>query len=264
MIENKMDVPFYFMTHADRAIKSTLNNHQDDLELIYDYFDCWTTLNEIIRSHYKGPNVIGFLNTESEFNIEGSIILALNGYYKQAISLLRSWFETSLYGIYFVDHPVEQARWDRGDIHIKNQKVFRTNFSGQLIPYLFQFENFLIFEEEHEKIWQKNKSVIKFKSFRERLIGLYDELSAHIHGRGYLRSSLSSIRFHKGVLKMYNKENFQLWRNLFIYVHNSLVVCFLLYNPKLLNRHRRKRITITNCLPSYHQDILRKKFNVKF
>lgn len=265
MVKNKITKPFYLITdigrEGKRTFKITLNNHQDDLELIDKYYDCWLTLNQIIRSYYKGPNELTILNSESEFNIEGSIILALNGYYKQAISLLRSWFETSLYGIYFVDHPVEFDKWSLG---IKSQKGFRINFSNELIPYIFQFRNFLIFEEERKKIWQKYKSLIKFKTFREHIDNLYDELSAHIHGRGYHRSSLSSIEFNKFALKMYNKKNFQFWMNLFIHVHQSLVLSFLLYNPKLLNKHRKKRITIKECLPDYYKDILKKKFNVKF
>ena len=205
----------------------TIKNQQIEIKQINIQYNAWEALTEIIKSRYSDSDPIYTLNIEPTFDIDASTYLAINGYYKQAISLLRFWFENSMFSIYYQDHPVEFNRFSIGE---KSSKRFHMSFSGDLLDYLFEFENFQKFNENYSKFnkskYKSKKDSYYFKSYKEWIQTLYDELSAHIHGRGFHRSSLANVKFYRGEVRYYNKDNFQYWCNLYSNVIQILIISF--------------------------------------
>jgi len=258
-MKNDKRIDFALWNYSDTTSKTTLQRHQKEIQEINWHHETWEKVIEIIRSCYSTPDPMHILNIESTFSIDGSILLAVNGYYKQAISLLRSWFENSMFALFFRDHPVEFGRWNLDE----DPRSFRMNFSNDLLNYLFKFPTFEMFDREFSKGFKAKKDGFGFKNFRIWIETVYTELSAHIHGRGSYRSNLANIKVYMGEVKYYNKSNFEFWYMLYINVIQILIISFILYNPKLLNRHSAKRKDIIQCLHPSYANILKNKIRIK-
>ena len=243
----------------------TVENNQDIIKDINNIYVLWNDIAAIMKNKYKTnlgeyegyDGAFQFLNAEAYTNIEASIILAVHGYYRQAISLLRCWFENSLYGLFFNDHKVEFTQWLYED---EREFSFMMNFRTDFLNYLFKLRKFDEFNMLLAKKWKKTDM---FRSFRDWIEQVYTELSAHIHGRGVWRASILLMELEKHPRK-YNKESFEYWDDLFANVFNILITSYLLYNPELLNRFYVKRKKILDRLNKEVVDILTEKFGVKY
>lgn len=242
----------------------TVEENQKIVEQINEIYSLWNDIGVIIKKMYKtnlaeyegydGP--MQFLNAEAFTTIDTSIILAVHGYYRQGISLLRYWFENSLYGIFFNDHIVEFKQW----LYEDNPHLsFTMNFSTDFANYLFKLTNFREFDSLIGEKWKKQY----YNSFKSWMTGMYRELSAHIHGRGAWRSAILQIDLEE-LPRKYDKKHFEFWYYLFRNVFNIITISFLLYNPKLLNRYYVKRKEILDELNPDCVDILIKNFGVKY
>jgi len=262
--ENKKEkqiTPLFLEFVNDEIPTQTINENQEIIKNINSHYSLWNELAIIIKETYKTnrgeyegyDSPMQFLNAESFTTIDASSILAAHGYYRQAISLLRCWFENSLYGIYYNDHRVEfsQSYYDDEP---------SLNFKKDFMEYIFKFPNFKNFDKELAKRWNKNE---KFKSFNKWMSGLYTELSAYIHGRGFWRSEILNIKLDEHPRK-YNKESFEFWYDCYRNVFVIITISFLLYNPKLLNKYPSKRKKILIKLTPDCAEILVKTFGVKF
>lgn len=256
-----VEFEFGFSYDIEETLELTVRKHKRDLKDIESYYESWDEFLDILASTYSDEDPVFILNVETSANIDASIILAVNGYYRQAITLLRCWFENGMYSLYFHDHPVEFDKWGLGSL--PPNKMFMLNF-GQFRDYIFQFSNFEKFDDFYNKYYKRKKSAFVKPSFKEFIEFLYSELSAHVHGRGFHRSSLAGITFRLGKERHYNKEFFTFWHDLFSVTLQSIVISFLLYNPRLMNNFRKKRKIILDSLHDDYKDILVKEFEVKY
>ncbi len=119
---------------------------------------------------------------ETGVDIEASRSLALRGYYRQAIMMLRSWLEILLLNIYFIDHQVELEWWldDRWD----DRPSFR-----ELVEYIYKLSQF-----RDDSFPEK---------YRVELNALYRKLSKAIHGIG--------IPMGQGMAPVYDQGSFNKW-----------------------------------------------------
>jgi hypothetical protein len=265
--EKQLTKPEIGFTNENISIQ-TIRENQEAIKDINHRYKTWVDFTTIISDYYaKIPfrhggydyhNPIGLLNHECYLTIESSIILATNGYYRPAISLLRCWYETSLYGIYYNDHKVEFLQSMYED---EPEFWFMLNMSN-FIKYLFKLPSFRLFDMELKKKREKNE-LKKFRSFQNSMNEVYMELSAYIHGRGKVRIEILSINPEEKT-RNYNKTNFDCWNSLFCIVSSITTTSFILYNPKLLNKYPSKRKQILGILNKDFIDILTKNFGVKY
>lgn len=253
-------IEFDFKYFSEKTPKIIIKKHKDELETINFWYDIWNNFHDVLESSYTDEDPFFLMNIETSANIEASIILAVNGFYRQAITLLRCWFENSMYSIYFHDHSVEFDKWGMGSLSPK--KMFMLNFK-EFNDYIFQFENFDKFDEIYKKNYKKKKEAFSFKTFRDWIEIIYNETSAYVHGRGFYRSSLEGITVKMGETQFYNKEYFMLWYNIFSNILQAIIISFLLYNPKLMNRFRKNRKLILSSLHDEFKEILVKNFDIK-
>lgn len=257
--EKLSEIPFSFF--SEKTSELTLKYQKKNLAEISDLYHVWNDLYDALTSKYPDSDVLDILTIETSANIDASIFLAVDGYYRQAITLLRCWLETSLYCLYFNDHEVEFDKWSLGVLRPKQMSMPKN--IDDLLKYLFQFGRFSKFDDIFEKRSKEKKIVLKFKTFREWINELYNELSAYVHGRGLYRSSLASISM-RGKFHCYNKDTFLLWKKFFEYVLQISIIAHLLYDPKLLNRFTKRRKRVLDTLPDKLKKILIQEFDVKY
>jgi len=161
MKKNKPEL-FEVSSYSEATLNKTIKKHQKEIKEINEYYGSWSDLVEIIKSNYEESNPLHNLNIESIFSMDSSTLLVLTGFYKQAISLLRIWFENSMFSIYFQNHFVEFDRWRFED------NAFRMNFSKELLDYLFLFPTFKEFNEEFKKGYNTKKYLFSWDNIPEK------------------------------------------------------------------------------------------------
>lgn len=252
---------FDFNYFSEETSQITINKNKSKIHDLISYYKTWDEFMELICASCKSDDPFFILNAETTANIEGAIIMSINGYYRQGFTLMRCWFENSLYSIYFQDHTVEFAKWSVGELTHKQLLLLTI---GELTNYLFQFSNFSRFNEKYKENHNKNIPCFGFPSFKGWMDWIYHELSAHVHGRGYYRSSLATVSIKKGKRNFYNRKYFDFFVNLFSNVLQILLISYLLYKPNLLNRFREKRKEILEILRDEFVKILIDDFNIKY
>jgi len=152
------------------------------------------------------------LATESDTDFKASIYLTLGGYYRQAIAALRGWLEIILTGIYYNRHynylhsPYDRFKQDRE----------RSPTWTRLLKRVFERDNFATADREHD--------------LKQLLEGLYDDLSAFVHRRGFAEHDLQLRRDIPG----YDNVSFDLWFSLAKRVSDATVQALIVeYAPQL-------------------------------
>ena len=163
MKKEKQTTLVHLNLYDEQLAIQTVENNQKIIKDVNNLYDLWNDIAVIIKNKYKtnlgeyegydGP--LQFLNAEAFTNIETSIFLAVHGYYRQAISLLRFWFENSLYGLFFNDHKVEFEQWL---YESEPEFSYRMNFRNDFLNYLFKLRTWQEFciefiENTYNGLW---------------------------------------------------------------------------------------------------------------
>ena len=96
------------------------NNASPQFGSAYQLLAAFNALRENIIAPASAPEPLAFF-LEAQNDGLTSLILAELGMWRTSLQSLRSFIESALNGLFFVDHPVELVRWNGG--------TFRTSFS---------------------------------------------------------------------------------------------------------------------------------------
>ena len=170
-------------------------------------------------------------------DLRASVYLLLGGYYRQAILCLRNWFEIRLTGIYFGfvnTDPKYYEEWKKG----KRPAPIGRN----LVKKLFSRAEF--------------HKVDKKLQLRDRMMGLYEELSAFTHGAILERYPLQSKTDNVPRL---NPQSVDLWYDFALRVFRELVFCyFLAYGEDEFHIGKQELKILRRRLPDLYQQELQK------
>lgn len=179
------------------------------------HFALWSNLPE------RHP--IRDLWSESNTDLLATIYLAYGGYYRQAFTALRSWFEIVIHGMYFADHCGQQneryEQWRRG---LRNAPVNMNSITASLASRTTSCGTHIT----RETILSKLDSVYSF-------------LSLHAHGRGLDKFDLQNGRDN---VPRYLPKSFDLWvKNMFVTVDTAYFLYSTFYLYEIRNYLRDSR-----------------------
>lgn len=147
------------------------------------------------------------LFVETSVDIQASASLALAGYYRQSILILRSWLEIIFRNVYFVDHPVELELW-------LDQRENAPGFH-ELVKYLFKLPQF--------------RDGALPETYKSEFENLYRSLSKAVHGVG--------IEYERGLAWTYDEGFFNQW---FQYLEEVFTATSLVLLLKFRDRLARR------------------------
>ncbi len=117
--------PFYvfdwLFTDAsdDAARRFALIHRPKETEVLMDLIDVDALIHFPIWDVLPKEHPVGELWLETETDLKATIYLAYGGFFRQALTVLRSWFEIAVHGVYFSDHwgqPTERyEEWRKGE-----------------------------------------------------------------------------------------------------------------------------------------------------
>lgn len=89
-----------------------------DTEILQDLIKADSIVSFALWSELPNSHPVSELWTETQPDLQASIYLAYGGFFRQALIILRSWFEISVHGVFFSAHygqPTERyEQWRKG------------------------------------------------------------------------------------------------------------------------------------------------------
>jgi hypothetical protein len=147
------------------------------------HFALW---NELPKAH-----PVGELWLETETDLIATIYLAYGGFFRQALVVLRAWFEIAVHGVYFSDHysqPSSRYRqWRRGK---RNAPVRIDNLAEALAS-------------RQDMIFKADKATIQ-----EKLKPIYSFLSEQTHAKGL---DVYNLQQGRDNVPRYLSRSFDIW-----------------------------------------------------
>ena len=98
---NAFDFYFSDISERDGARQHALKDRPMETQKLMDVLSAETLLHYALWVELPKGHPTGELWLETNTDIRASIYLAYGGYFQQALTVLRSWFEISVLGVYF-------------------------------------------------------------------------------------------------------------------------------------------------------------------
>jgi hypothetical protein len=166
--------------------------------------------------------------------------LARQGAWRVALMSLRSCIENTLYGLYYMDHPVELAQWQSGG--------FKLGFTDSI--------NYLTKHPRFEGIGEQNSGIDIIKAE-------YATLSKAVHGSAHSFRVTKTGEIHG--LNVVSLPELGAWRTrerqTLIALNSILLVMFREHLQGAANANLRKAISLT--IPEQKHDAIKELFKVR-
>jgi hypothetical protein len=204
-----------------RAYSEALEKEEEErLAIVVWALMGWMEWIQYLGTHKQ--EACGSLTVEAQVDLEASVYLALSGFVKQALQVLRSWLELALLGLWFSYSKNEFEKWM---YRLPRAPFPTTGFVGK--KRLFD----LVSKSPKLKECQMKYPVV------DRLLKLYAELSASTHTRGY--PSFETIG--RGYpIATYNRENFAKWYKHFWAAYSLVSAILFLRFPESYLQDRQE------------------------
>jgi len=198
---------FYFsdVSESDGARQHALKDCPMETQKLIDVLSAETLVHYALWVELPKGHPTGELWLETNTDIRASIYLAYGGYFRQALAVLRSWFEISVLGVFFGAHYGQPTgryeQWKRG---ARNSPVKMWDICHSLAQRS-----------------DRSKSTDEV-GFRARLLPLYEVLSKQVHSRGIEVYDLQGGRDN---VPRYLEHSFTKWHQSVLDVFDA--ICFL-------------------------------------
>ncbi len=102
----------------DAARRFALLRRPRETEVLMDLVEVDSLIHYPLWKELPENHPVGELWLETETDLKGTIYLAYGGFFRQALTVLRAWFEIAVHGVYFSNHwgqPTEMyEKWRNG------------------------------------------------------------------------------------------------------------------------------------------------------
>jgi hypothetical protein len=211
MLKQKIAKDQLHFLHSDELLKGILNESNEYLEENEDLIKriksaYWILLylNNLIPQTFQSwwsGNMLPI--TEARYEFECSIALCKLGFYKHAISSLRSVLELGLLSVYWDDEDEEAKNWFKS--------IKRTPFKRIVFNKLKTISNVRTFDEK-QKIFNRTDLI-------------YERLSNFEHTKGFSHSSRKLNKNYSNV-NNFNDESFLRW---LVFMNNIIEIIIIFH-----------------------------------
>ncbi len=189
----------------DAARRFALLNRPKETEVLMDLMDADSLVHYSLWEELPKSHPVGELWLESQPGLLATIYLAYGGFFRQALIVLRSWFEDALHGVYFSEHygqPTEKyEQWRKGR---REAPVKIHDFVKSLAS-------------RTDKVIQVDETTL-----RNHLEPIYDFLSEQTHGQGL---DVYELQAERDNVPRFLPKSFDLWFEKTLAAFDE--VCFL-------------------------------------
>jgi len=200
----------------DAARFRALKERPSETRIVQDLVSADSIVHFALWSELPKNHPVGELWLETQTDLQASIYLAYGGFFRQALTVLRAWFEIAVHGVFFSAHPVRYQQWRKGQRNAPvNMKALAQSLAAR-----------------NDKLIAEDEATILGK-----LDPVYRALSQHSHGRGL---DLHDLQEGRDNVPRYLPKSYDAWYSSVLSAFD--VVCFLyrIFFAKYLSSYLQK------------------------
>lgn len=249
-----MTFDWYFSDVSERdgarfhALKSKKTETSVLMELIEAeslmHFALW---NELPKNH-----PVGELWLETQTDLLASVYLAYGGFFRQALSVLRCWFEIAVHGVYFSDHYGQKneryEQWRRGERKVPSKM--------EHVAKSLAFRQDIVVKIDEDTILKKLKPIYSF-------------LSQHTHAQGL---DIHQLQQGRDNVPRFLPRSYDIWYKKVLEAFDAISFLYRIFFPNQiasyfkgseaeLNRIRKLTKSLAKVLPNF-SDLMNGAFAV--
>ncbi|MHB8405817.1 MAG: hypothetical protein ACYDCJ_10385 [Gammaproteobacteria bacterium] len=192
-------------SETDSARSHTLKHKQLETKVLVDLISADSILHFALWSELSASHPVGELWLETQTDLLATIYLSYGGFYRQALTALRAWYEIALLGVYFSGHYGQpNGRYEQWRNGVRNAPLNISAIADSLA-------------KRSDKIIAVSEDIITSK-----LQPSYNFLADQAHGRGL---NIHDLQAGKDNVPRFLPESFDIWYSKLLDVFNA--VCFL-------------------------------------
>lgn len=175
------------------------------------HFALWS---ELPKNH-----PVGALWLETNTDLLSTIYLSYGGFFRQALTILRSWFELGIHGVFFSAHYAQSSsRYEQWRIGYRNAPAKIIDIANSLA-------------NRPDKLFNADKEMIKNK------LSIYSFLSEHAHGRGL---DIYNLQEGRDNVPRFLPKSFDIWYVKVLEAFDSLCFFYRLFFLKEIALYFKK------------------------
>lgn len=195
-MERDPDIAFdwYFsdVSETDGARNAALTDQQAHTQELIGLVNADSIVHFALWSELPEGHPVSELWLESQTDLLATIYLAYGGYFRQAFTVLRSWFEIAMQGIFFAGHfGKPNARYEQWRMGNRNAPISMHSIASALVNRR-----------------TSNGVPLTEQAILQKLDPVYSVLSQHAHGRGL---DVFDLQDGRDNVPRYLPKSFNLW-----------------------------------------------------
>jgi len=192
---------------SEQYLKTNHELHDDIAKYLWAYNEIRTLVPQTTQNFWSGHF---FPFSESYYEIENSLELSMQGFYRHSLFALRCGLELSMLGIFFdADNKahIDVKKWIRSENPTPH-------FNNTIILRIFKLDNFFRFNNE--------------SPLQQEIKDIYSKLNDYVHTRGYAYSTTGQS---KSNFNQFNEQSFCQYVEIMKNVIKNIVIMMLLKYP---------------------------------
>lgn len=192
---------------SEEYLKTNNELHDDIAKYLWAYNEIRTLVPQTTQNFWSGHF---FPFSESYYEIENSLVLSMQGFYRHSLFALRCGLELSMLGIFFdADNKahIDVKKWIRSENPTPH-------FNNTILLRIFKLDNFFRFNNE--------------SPLQQEIKDIYSKLNDYVHTRGYAYSTTGQS---KSNFNQFNEQSFCQYVEIMKNVIKNIVIMMLLKYP---------------------------------
>jgi len=209
-----MTFDWYFtdVSQRDAARYHALRDRPVETSVLMDLISANSLIHFALWSKLPKNHPVSELWLETETDLLATIYLAYGGFFRQSLTILRSWFEIAVHGVFFSAHYGQcnnrYEQWRRG------QRKAPANFRD--LPKALASRQDMVINTDETAIGNK-------------LIPIYSFLSQHTHAQGL---DIYDLQKGRDNVPRYLFRSFDIWYRKVLEAFNSICFLYSIFFPK--------------------------------
>jgi hypothetical protein len=215
----RFDWYFTDVSKRDGTRYHSLNDKQEETSILMNLVEADTLVHFALWNELPKNHPVGELWLESQTDLLATIYLAYGGFYRQALAVLRCWFENVIHGVYFSAHYDQPTgryeQWRQG----KRKSPIKI-------------------EELAKSLASRNDMVVKVDeaTFLKKL-QLYSFLSEHVHAQGI---DIYDLQKGRDNVPRYLSQSFDIWFEKVLEVFDTICFLYRIFYPNEISLYLKK------------------------
>ena len=227
---------------VDSARHQALENKPSETLILMELISADSLVHFALWSELPGNHPVAELWLETQTDLQATIYLAYGGFFRQAFTVLRSWFEIAVHGVFFSSHYGQPSgryeKWRNGE------RTAPANMQKIAASLATRSDKLIAVDEN---------------TLKQKLDPIYTVLTKQAHGEGL---DVYNLQEDRDNVTRYLPKSFELWYSKALESFDTLCFLYRVFFPREIaaylnrsdaetKRFRELRSCLSNKLPEF-------------